>query len=160
MEALDHGGAEFIIHRAGEQKVLGAGNGGHIQAVHPDGRRIAGRGVLDIHGHPVHQAVLHQLHQQLRERAVGIQLDLIAQSLHLGQEGADVLMQQRLTPGDGHPVQHAYPFFQKGQHLLLIRVMGQLLRQDQGGVMAEGTAEVAATGKHRAGHPTGIIQQC
>ena len=60
---------------------------------------------------------------------------------------------------DLHAVQDADPLFEEGEHLFGTAVVGDLLRQDQGAVVAEGTAEVAAAREHRAGHLAGIVQQ-
>ena len=62
--------------------------------------------------------------------------------------------------GDGNAVEQALPAGEEREKLLL-RYRGLALGlEHERGVMAEGAAEIAAAGKHRAGHPAGIIQQC
>ena len=67
-------------------------------------------------------------------------------------------MQQRLSAGDGHAVQYTLTLFQKGEDLLLIGILSHQLRQNQGRIVTEGAAEVAAAGEYRAGYSARIVQ--
>ena len=68
-------------------------------------------------------------------------------------------MQQRLAAGYRNAVQHALTLPQKAQHLLLIRVLPNKLRQHERGVVAERAAEIAARREHGTRDLAGVIQQ-
>ena len=58
---LRHGrGAEFIVHRTREQISNALLNGVQVKNRQTNGLAVLLRAVLDIHGHIVHQALLHQ----------------------------------------------------------------------------------------------------
>ena len=92
-------------------------------------------------------------------RAVGVELDEIAQLL----DGADQLRKLRFqggfAAGDTDAVQHPPPFFQEGEDVILRNHRFFIRTENQTSVLAEGTAEIAAAKKDCRGSIAGIIQQ-
>ena len=68
-------------------------------------------------------------------------------------------MQQRFAAGNGDAVEDAFSLLEEREEFLRIESRAKLFGQNERGVVAEGTAEVAARGKDRAGYVAGIIQQ-
>lgn len=60
-------------------------------------------------------------------------------------------MQRRLAAGDADAVKDSGALFQKGEKFLLVYLRLSGTGQDERAVLAEGTAEVAASQKDRAG---------
>ena len=142
VELPHHGGAELIVHRPGEEEGDALPEGSQVQAGPPRRLPIPLRAVFDVHGHIVHQPLLHQPAQPVRMAAVGVQLYRKAQLLDLAQKLLQLRPEQRLSPGDAHPVQQALPFFQKrGQFSAVQGSRGLPLHQLS--VVAEGTAQIA-----------------
>ena len=160
VQALDDGGAEFIFHPAFEQEVLAALDRRDVQQREARRLGIEAGGVLDVHRHAVDQPLLHEGDEPIREGAVRVELDLIAQRADLPQEVRHIGVQKRLAARDGDAVEQALTLFQEGKNRLHPAVgRAQRLRNDQRRVVAEGTAEVAPAGENRAGNAAGIVQQ-
>ena len=68
------GGAELIVHSAGEEKRCRAADGGEIHGSKAAGFGVPGGAVFDVHGHKVHQFFRDQRLEQVGEGAVSVSL--------------------------------------------------------------------------------------
>ena len=82
MELRHSSGAEFIVHRAGEQIGHALPDGSQVKVRQAHGGGVLLRAVLDIHGHIVRQPLLHQRPQGGGMATVGVQLHGVAQVLN------------------------------------------------------------------------------
>ena len=157
MEGAADGGAEFIGDGAfQEQRRALPGLGQDIHAA--AGFGVAVRGVFDVHGHVVQQALVQQVPQNLGPGAVGVQLDGKAQGPDFADQVRKPRLERGLPAGEAHAVQPAPAAFQEVQHSPGLQ--GRLSpRQHQGPVVAERAAQLTAGKKHRRRHQTRIIQQ-
>ena len=153
-------GAKLIIDAGGDQEVFRFLDLRHqrAHAVQPAGLGIAVRAVLDVHGHVVDEPCVHDLFQRLRERAVRIQFDGIAQRLDLRQQLRQFFAHQRFPAGERHAFQDALAAFEELQQRRVVHDAGRVSIQ-QLAVVAERAAEIAARKKDRAGHAARIVQQ-
>ena len=133
-------------------------DGGQIQTGHPHGFRIPLRAVLHVHGHIVHQALFPQPDQPIRMIPIGVQLHWKSQVLDAVQQAGQARAQQRLSPGDAHPVQQALPLAEKLQQSFLVH-QDRHRSREQLGVVAEGAAEVAPPQKHGTSYLSRPVQQ-
>ena len=158
MELLNHGGAKLVVHPSVKQKGNALPDGHQVQIRDTSGLTVTLRAVFHIHGHIVHQPLLHQSLQSIRMGAVRIQLYRIAQRLDVFQQRLQFWPQQRFPAGNAYTVQQTLPFLQKGQKLFIVH-LGRIQLGHQLPIVAEGAAKVTAAQKNRTSHLARIIQQ-
>ena len=106
---------------------------------------------LDVHGDPVDEALLDELLEPPRKRAVRVELDQEPALPDDPDQVLEVLAEQGLAARHAHPFEPALPRVEIGQEEVH-RQDGEGLRpQDEVGVVAERTAERAAAQEDRRG---------
>jgi hypothetical protein len=93
------------------------------------------------------------------EGAVGIQLAPVAEAFDLGQEAGQLGLKKGLAACDAYAGKDSLALFKKGEEGFLSHGLCGSMRQDKRGIVAKGTAQIAAAEKDGAGHAARIIQQ-
>ena len=86
VQRLDHGGTQFIGNMILHEIAQGLLNFIQFKIGNAHGLPVARRAVFRVHRHIVDELLLHQLFQHIRTKAVGVQLDGIAQRLDAAQK--------------------------------------------------------------------------
>lgn len=106
--------------------------------------RIVVRSGFDVHCDIIQQSIFHKILQHSWIGTVGIQLYLIAFLAYHGEKLWQILVQSRFPAGYTDPFQDTGAFFQKVPEFVGINRGGVFVREDEGAILAEGTAEIAA----------------
>ena len=134
-------------------------NLGDVGLVQPAGFRVFGARILNVHRGVIDQPRFDHSAQHVGAVAVGVQLDGEAEGADLLGERGQVLVQRRLAAGDADAVKDAGPLLQEREERLLGHLRLACAGQNERAVLAEGTAEIAAAQKDRAGCFFGKIEQ-
>jgi len=159
MEFAYHRGAEFIRHGSGKKKADAFLDFRQIKRRKSDCFGVFGLGIFDIHGDVIDKLPFDERFQLIREAAVGIELDRIAERFDFGDEAVDIVVEKRLPSGDTYAVEDADTFFQKREKFVGFYGSCRSGIQYKRGVMTKGTSEIAASRKNGTGDFAGVIEQ-
>lgn len=120
---------------------------------------IAVRGGLEVEGDAVEQLFGHGFLNNRRRQAVGVELDLQAERLHIAQEGEQPRIDRRLAAGDDDAVDKgtALPQFVEERRYRDVRVLIRI--EDQRGIVTIGANQVAAAEEDQRGDPPRKIEE-
>lgn len=159
MERRADGGAELVGHAPFEQKRNALADGGQVKVGDADRLAVAGGAVFDIHGDIVDRARLDERTEAVGARAVGIQLDAVAERADPFDKRQDVFLQKRLAARDADAVQPPDPLHEEGKKFRLgdggLNALGEYKR----GVVTEGATEVTATEEDGSRNAPGEIEK-
>ena len=133
-------------------------NGGQIRMHHACERRIIIRTGLDIYGCLLNQSAFGQMLQNGRTSSVGIQFDGIPEGMYFADKIFQIRSKGRFSAGNTDAVQNSAAFFQEREHFFFRDHWFICRMQYKRTVLAERTAEIAASQKDRSGYPSWIIQ--
>lgn len=122
-------------------------------------QRILGKGSLDVHGQVDVRVGGKERGQDVRAQAVGINRDRQARGGHGHGEAGQSGDERRFAAGHYQPVEPAFVAVQEAAHGLLGQRRRGLGAPGQGGVVAMGTAQVAAAEKDHGGQTSRPVAQ-
>lgn len=120
--------------------------------------------MFDIHRDIIYEIMLEEMLEHVRIAAVGVELDQKTEIFYLLAKDREIRMDSRFSSADDDSVEKAYSSFEESEKYVLIDEIVSdsfdFLREDELGIMAKTTPEIAPRCENDSRHFPGIIQEC
>lgn len=163
MDSLDERGPEFVIGSTlfDEFDAFSVHRGIDIFSRE---RIVLCECMFDIHRDIIYEIMLEEMLEHAWIASVGVELDQESELLDSCTKLREIRMDGRFSSADDDSVEKAYSSFEKSEKYVLIDEIVSdsfdFLREDELGIMAKTTPEIAPRCENDSRHFPGIIQEC